>query len=82
MTASLMILILDDLVKKKYTMFGSHLIDNIKNKQYTNLKVAVLLQLLKRETKILYNSGIGEKARISVKENQIAMGSGSNNEGL
>ena len=81
MTASLMILILDDLVKK-YIMFGSHLIDNIKNKQYTNLKVAVLLQLLKRETKILYNSGIGEKARISVKENQIAMGSGSNNEGL
>ena len=50
MTASLMILILDDLVKKKYTMFGSHLIDNIKNKQYTNLKVAVLLQPLKDST--------------------------------
>lgn len=81
MTASLMILILDDLVKK-YIMFESHLIDNIKNKQYTNLKVAVLLQPLKRETKILYNSGIGEKARISVKENQIAMGSGSSNERL
>ena len=63
-------------------MFGSHLIDNIKNKQYTNLKVAVLLQPLKRETKILYNSGIGEKARTSVKENQFAMGSGSSNERL
>lgn len=35
-------------------MFESHLIDNIKNKQYTNLKVVVLLQPLKRETKILY----------------------------
>lgn len=34
-------------------MFESHLIDNIKNKQYTNLKVAVLLQPMKRETKIL-----------------------------
>lgn len=55
-------------------MFGSHLIDNIKNKQYTNLKVAVLLQPMKRETKILYNSGIGEKARISVKEYQFANG--------
>jgi len=52
-------------------MFGSHLIDNIKNKQYTNLKVVVLLQPLKRETKILYNSGIEEKARISVKENHL-----------
>lgn len=67
MTASLMILISADLVKKKYIMFGSHLIDNIKNKQYTNLKVAVLLQPLKRETKILYNSGIGEKARLTLR---------------
>ena len=31
-------------------MFGSHLIDNIKNKQYTNLKVVVLLQPLKDST--------------------------------
>lgn len=31
------------ILRKKYIMFESHLIDNIKNKQYTNLKVVVLL---------------------------------------